>query len=145
MIGNALTERYSVSPQISPQDVAAIAEAGFGTVVCNRPDAEVPPGLQAADIKAAVEAAGLRFVENPFSHAAFDMGLVDRQEAALSEAGDGSVFAYCASGNRSSVLWAMAMARSGTLTPEDIVDRAAGAGYDLRGLMPQLAALSGAQ
>ncbi len=144
MIGRALTEHYTTSPQISPGDVAEIAEAGFGTLICNRPDEEVPPGLKAADLRVAAEAAGLRFVDNPFSHAAFDMTLVERQEAAMAEAGGAPVYAYCASGNRCSILWGLSMARTGQMSPEDIVGRAADAGYDLRGLLPQLTMVAAA-
>ena len=142
MFGRALTDNYTTSPQISPEDVAGIAEAGFGTIICNRPDAEVPPGLQSADLRAAAEAAGVKFVDNPFSHAAFDLGLVDRQRAAMQAAGDAPVYAYCASGNRCSILWGMAMVQAGEMQPEEVVERAMTAGYDLRGLMPQLTSLA---
>ena len=37
-----LTPRYTVSPQITPEDIPAIKEAGFTTVICNRPDQEIP-------------------------------------------------------------------------------------------------------
>lgn len=141
MTGKPLSDSYAVSPQIAPEDVADIASAGFTTVICNRPDGEVPIELQASTLAAAVEAAGMTFVDNPFSHSAFDMALVDAQDAAIA-ASAGPVFAYCASGNRSSVLWALGRARAGQLSPEDIVSAAAEAGYDLRGLMPQLSGFS---
>lgn len=142
MIGRDLTPDYSVSPQITPDDVGAIKEAGFDTVICNRPDAEVPPDQSAAAIRAAVEAAGLRFVENQFSPMAFDLVLVDAQDAGRAPE-NGRVFAYCASGNRSSILWAMGQARAGEMDVDAIIATAAEAGYDLRGVAPQLAALKG--
>ena len=40
-----LTPGYSVSPQIALEDVQAAADAGITLVICNRPDAEVPPEL----------------------------------------------------------------------------------------------------
>ena len=39
-------ESYYVSPQIAPEDVAAIAAAGFRAIISNRPDEEIPPGIQ---------------------------------------------------------------------------------------------------
>ena len=63
-----LTPRYSVSPQISVEDIPAIAEAGFTAVICNRPDSEVPPSHQADAIGAAVRAAGLDFDVLPSTH-----------------------------------------------------------------------------
>ncbi len=139
MIGRSLSPTYSVSGQITAEDVAAIKAAGFTKVICNRPDAEVPAAVGAAAIRAAAEAAGLAFVDNPFSHAAFGMALVDAQEDAAAE---GKVLAYCASGNRSTILWAMAQARSGAMSPEAIVATAARAGYDLSGLARQLEAIA---
>ena len=136
-----ITPDYAVSPQIAPEDVAAIAAAGFRRIVCNRPDAEVPPPLQAEAVRAATEAAGLDFVDNPFSHAAFGIELIDRQDAARADAG-GPVFAYCASGNRCSVLWAFGAVRAGEVSPAEAVAKAAEAGYDLTGLKPQLDALA---
>lgn len=38
-----LSTNYAVSPQIDAADVVAIARAGFKTIICNRPDMEVPP------------------------------------------------------------------------------------------------------
>ena len=57
----AITDRYNVSPQISVEDVAALKDAGITSVICNRPDAEVPPSHQAETIGAAVRAAGMTF------------------------------------------------------------------------------------
>ena len=37
-----INEHVSVSPQISPDDVAAIKAAGFVAIVNNRPDGESP-------------------------------------------------------------------------------------------------------
>jgi uncharacterized protein (TIGR01244 family) len=141
MTYRAITGDYAVAGQITPEDIAALKEAGFTTVINNRPDAEVPPGLSGDRMRDAVEAAGLAYVANPFSHAAFSPDLVDRQGAAI-DAAPGPVFAYCASGNRSTVLWAMSRVQAGAVTPSEAVEAAAAQGYDLRGLMPQLEALA---
>lgn len=135
-----ISSDYAVSGQITAEDVPALKEAGFTVIVNNRPDGEIPPEVHGARIRAAVEAAGLTFVDNPFSHSAFGMELVDRQAEAL-ETAPGPVFAYCATGNRCTVLWAMARVKSGTLTPQEALSAAAAQGYDLRGLLPQLEAL----
>lgn len=137
----SLTPEYAVSPQIAPEDVTQIAAAGFTTLICNRPDAEVPQDLAARHIAAAAQAAGLTFVENPFSHQDFHGGLVNSQADAIASA-NGPVFAYCASGNRSSVLWAMAMVRAGKVTPEDAIRIAAEHGYNLHGLLDHLTGLA---
>ena len=51
-----ITPRYSVSPQISAEDIPAIVAAGFTCVICNRPDGEIPPSHHASVIEAAAKA-----------------------------------------------------------------------------------------
>lgn len=131
----ALTPTYAVSPQITPEDLAAIKAAGFVTVIDNRPDAEIPPAVQTAAMRAAVEAAGLAFVANPVIGGAITEQNVAAQRAAI-EASSGPVFAYCASGNRSSVVWALAHA--GKVPAGDLIATAAQFGYDLEWLRPML-------
>jgi len=65
--------------------------------------------------------------------------MVSAQRAAMDEA-TGPVLAYCASGTRSSIVWSLGQA--GDLPSDDIIGATAKAGYDLRGLHPQLEALA---
>ena len=139
-----ITERFAVSPQISPDDAAAIREAGFNVVINNRPDRETTAGTDAASVRAALEAEGISVIENPLVHGTLDMGHVTRQRAAIEQAADsgaaGKVLAYCASGNRSTILWALAVA--GDTPTDQIVARAAAAGYDVSALVPQMEMLA---
>lgn len=123
-----LTDDYAVSPQIIPEDVAAIAEAGFKTVICNRPDGEIPPSLCAAEISKAVTEAGLHFVLNPVVGGAISMANVTAQGEALASS-DGPVLAYCASGNRSSIVWALSQA--GKRSTDELIAIPARHGYAL--------------
>lgn len=131
MTPRPLTPRYHVSPQIAPEDAADLAAQGYSMVICNRPDAEVPPTLQAAAIRAAVEAAGLRFEALPLTHQTMTPENVARQ-AAMAETAGGPVLAYCASGTRSTVIWALGQV--GDRPVPEILGTAADAGYDLQGL-----------
>ncbi len=123
-----LTDSYAVSPQITPEDVAAIAEAGFTTVICNRPDGEIPTEVQASAIRAAARAAGLRFVENPVVGGAITLDNVSEQGRAMRDSA-GPVLAYCASGNRSSIVWALSQA--GARPTDDLIAIPARYGYAL--------------
>ncbi len=134
-----ISDTFAVSPQIAPEDVAAIKAAGFATVVCNRPDAEIPLEVQADAIRAAVEAAGLSFVMNPLSHGSLSMDHVETQGRALA-ASDGPVFAYCASGNRSAILWALSQA--GAVPTDDLIAAGGRAGYNLEPVRQQIDALA---
>ncbi|MEL6640801.1 MAG: TIGR01244 family sulfur transferase [Pseudomonadota bacterium] len=133
---------YAVSPQIQPDDCAAIAAAGFTTIICNRPDGEITPDICAATMEAAAKAAGLEFVILPITHQTMTQENVDAQRAAI-DAASGPVLAYCASGTRSSIIWSLGQA--GDLPSDEIIAATAQAGYDLRGLHPQLEALAQAQ
>ena len=134
-----ITPDYAVSPQIAPEDIGAIAAAGFTTILCNRPDAEVPPDLQTGAIRAALEARGLRFVENAFNAQTLSLDHVEAQGRAIDDA-EGPVLAYCASGNRSSIVWALSQA--GRQPADALIAAGARHGYQLEGLRPQIEALA---
>jgi uncharacterized protein (TIGR01244 family) len=135
----ALTPTYAVSPQIEPGDLPAIKAAGYTTIIDNRPDGEIPPHLHTPVMQQAAEALGLTFVANPVIGGALTQDNVAAQRAAI-VAADGPVFAYCASGNRSSVVWALAHA--GDLSTDDLINIPARFGYQLEHLRPTLDHLS---
>lgn len=135
----ALTQDYAVSPQIEPADLAAIKAAGFVTVINNRPDGEIPPDLHGAVMQAEAEALGLTYVANPVIGGMLTLENVQAQRAAIA-ASPGPVFAYCASGNRSSVVWALSQA--GHRPVEELVGLPARFGYQLEHLRPQIEALA---
>ncbi|GAA2846343.1 uncharacterized protein (TIGR01244 family) [Aminobacter aminovorans] len=99
-----ITDDYSVSGQITPDEVAAIKAAGFKSVICNRPDDEQPGQPSADSVKAAVEAAGLAFRYIPVISGAMTGDNVADMADALDEL-DGPVFAYCRSGTRCTNLY----------------------------------------
>ncbi len=126
-----VTADFAVAPQITEADIEAIAAQGFKTIVANRPDGEGgadQPRMGA--IRAKAEALGLTFVALPFSGAPTPE-IVERMSAILNQAPQ-PVLAYCRTGTRSITAWALTYAGQGS--GEDIVDAAAGAGYDLSGL-----------
>ncbi|WP_109464012.1 TIGR01244 family sulfur transferase [Albibacillus kandeliae] len=133
MNAHQLTPRYFVSPQLAPDDFREAAEAGFTTVICNRPDAEVPSSLQAAAMREAAEAQGLRFEVLELTHQTMTPENVARQREMI-EGSEGPVLAYCASGTRCSVVWALGQAPS--MSADDILETTANAGYQLDHLRP---------
>ena len=136
-----INESISVAPQIAVEQVADIAAAGFKTIVNNRPDDEDAGQPSGDAIRVAAEAAGLKYVAIPVTHAGFSHPQTDAMTQALTEA-DGPVLAYCRSGTRSCNLWALAAAKAGR-NPNLLLAQAEDAGYDLRGIRPMLDALAG--
>ncbi len=134
-----ITPSYAVSPQIAPADLPAIKAAGFGTIINNRPDGEVPPSHQTEAMRAAAEALGLTFVVNPVTHQGLNMDMVELQRSTQDDSSL-PVFAYCASGTRSTIVWALGQA--GRMPIDDILGAAATQGYDIGGMRSQLETLS---
>ena len=95
-----VTDDYAVSGQINPEDVAAIKEAGFRSIICNRPDDEQPSQPSASEIAIAAAAAELIFRHIPFTSGQMTPEDVQKMTEALDEI-PGPVFAYCRSGARS--------------------------------------------
>lgn len=134
-----ISPTYAVSSQIAVEDIALIAQAGFTTIICNRPDEEIPPSHHASLIEAAATDAGLGFVVIPVTHHGLNMDMIEAQKAVVG-ASTGPTLAYCASGTRSSIVWALGQARE--MSADEILSATANAGYDLAGMRPQLSALS---
>lgn len=134
-----LSPAFAVSPQISVEDIPAIVAAGYTTIICNRPDSEVPPSHQAAAIGDAATAAGLQFVIIPVTHHGLNLEMVDSSKAAI-DASEGPVLAYCASGTRSSIVWSLSQAKD--LPADEIIAATAAAGYDLGGMRGQIESLA---
>ena len=124
-----VTDDFSVSPQITPQEAAAAAGQGFTLLINNRPDGEVPGQPLSAEIEAAARGAGADYVHIPF------IGRPSPEEAAAvlaaAEAAKGPVLAFCRSGTRSITAWAMGQALAGRQSREALIALGAGAGYDL--------------
>jgi uncharacterized protein (TIGR01244 family) len=134
-----VTEDYAVAPQIEPSDAGSIRGAGFTDVICNRPDEEVTSDLSADAISAALSAEGVHFHVNPVRHGALTESEVARQAEIIADA-KGPVLAYCRSGTRSTIVWALG---EGELSPDEIVAAAGRAGYDIAQYRPYLSRTSG--
>jgi uncharacterized protein (TIGR01244 family) len=124
-----ITESVFASPQIGTDAIAAAKSMGIVRIINNRPEGESDDQTSGAEIEAAAKAAGMDYVAIPVSHAGFSEAQVDAMTEALDSAG-GPVLAYCRSGTRSTLLWALARAKSGD-NPAVIASKAAAAGYDV--------------
>ena len=129
-----VTDQLQVSPQIGLAEVAEAAAIGVKLIVNNRPEGESDDQTPGAEIEAAARAAGLGYVAIPVTHAGFSEPQVTAMAEALNGA-DGPVLAYCRSGTRSTLLWALAEASQGG-DPDALTNMAAKAGYDLGPVRP---------
>lgn len=136
-----LTDGVLASPQIDLADLAEAKALGVALVINNRPEGESDDQTPGDTIAAAAREAGMDYVAIPVTHAGFSEWQVKAMAEALAGA-KGPVLAYCRSGTRSTLLWALAEA-SGGADPEALAAQAAAAGYDIspvRALVDMLAA-----
>jgi sulfide:quinone oxidoreductase len=130
-----INDALSVAAQIQLHEVSLVAQAGFKSVICNRPDGESPDQPSHQEIQAACAAHGIAFRFLPA-----DTGKVldghGTEFGELLRTLPGPVLAYCRTGTRSTTMWALSQAN--VLSPTDIIDRAAKAGFDMRGLIRRL-------
>ena len=136
-----LSSTVYASPQIGLAEVAEAARLGVGMIINNRPEDESDDQIPGPEIAAAAAAAGIGYAAIPVTHAGFSQPQIAAMAAALT-AHPGPVLAYCRSGTRSTLLWALAEASRG-VSPHQLSAAAAGAGYDLspvRALLDMLSA-----
>jgi uncharacterized protein (TIGR01244 family) len=128
-----VTDDFSVAPQIALDDVARAKAEGFVLVINNRPDGEAPGQPSSDEMQAAAKAAGIGYAYIPVRGGP-TQEQVEAERRLLAET-QGPVLAYCRSGNRSIATWSIGEALAGTRSRQELIQLAAGAGYDLSGLL----------
>lgn len=129
-----LTQDMLVAPQISVDAVAEAKDAGVTLIINNRPEGESDDQVPGTEIEAAARAAGMDYVAIPITHSGFSQPQVLAMVEALKGA-HGKVLAYCRSGTRSTLLWALAESAQGG-DPDSLTNMAAKAGYDVSPVRP---------
>jgi uncharacterized protein (TIGR01244 family) len=123
-----LDEKTLVAGQIGPAQVAQAKAEGVTMVVNNRPDHEDAAQPTSDEIERAARDAGLDYRHIPIVR----MGPsdVDAMRAAMAAVGDGKLLAFCRSGMRSTLAWAVASREEG-MPREELEQRASQAGFSL--------------
>lgn len=132
-----ITPSYTASAQIGLEDLKEIADLGFKAVINNRPDNEEAGQPLDADLRAAAESLGLSYHSIPMTMPSLTPELVAQHHAAIRDT-DGKVFAFCRSGTRSTVLWALTRVCFEGASNGEVVSAAGAQGYDLSGMHPLL-------
>ena len=137
MDARKLSDDFSVSPQIEVNEVEAVVQAGFKSILCNRPDGEEYGQPDFDDVAKAAEDAGLEVRSVPIVS-----GMVTPQAAqdfaqALEEMPK-PILAYCRTGTRCTMLWSLVTFDD--LGADEILKATQAAGYDMGGLVRQLQA-----
>jgi sulfide:quinone oxidoreductase len=132
----ALTPHLSISPQILVSEVQAVAEAGFKSIICNRPDGEGPDQPSFKEVEQAAMELGMEMRYLPA-----ETGKVsDADGKAFGEllaTLPGPVLAYCRSGMRSTTMWALS--QSGITPLPQILEASQRVGFDMKALVQRIA------
>ena len=129
---NNLSGLYNVSPQISVTDLEFLSENGFGKIICNRPDFEVPPSFQSSVIKKVATEIGLSFEYHPLTFENMNGENIVKQMTFINES-KRPVLAYCTSGTRCAAIWALG--QMGKMSKSEILKTTRKSGYNLEGLL----------
>lgn len=101
---------FCVAPQLEPGAMQALADAGFKSVINNRPDMEGGPDQpRSADVEAAARAAGLEYRHLPVNGAYQSPEEIEAMRV-LVDALPKPILAFCRSGARSTKLYMQATA-----------------------------------
>lgn len=131
-----ITEKVTVSPQIMVDDMAAIRDAGFRAIICNRPDGEGADQPSFEEIETAAKAVGIEARYVPVQSGMVKDEDVDAFGTALDEV-QRPVLAYCRTGTRSATLWSFHESKKRPMP--DILAATKAAGYDMNGVARRIA------
>jgi uncharacterized protein (TIGR01244 family) len=128
-----VTEDFAVAPQLRPEDMAEAAARGFKLIINNRPDGEAPDQPTSAEMEAAARHAGMYYEYIPVRGSPV-LTQVEGVQHALKH-GHGPALAYCRSGTRSIIAWAIGQLEEGHMSRDELIRVAHAAGYDLSAVL----------
>lgn len=107
-----VSDMFHVCAQLQPKDLREVAQAGYATVVCMRPDGEAPGQPPADEVRAAADALGLAFHHIPVRSGDVALEHARRLRDVLDRS-DGPILSYCASGNRCAIAYQLTLQSAG--------------------------------
>lgn len=124
-----LDAKTLVAGQIAPSDLPDLRQQGITLLVNNRPDGEEPSQPLSAEFARAAAEAGIDYRHVPIVRG-IGPAEVEAMREALASAGEGKLLAFCRSGYRSTLCWAVASREEGR-SREDVERCAESAGFSL--------------
>ena len=131
-----VSDKLSLSEQLQLSDIATVAEQGYRSIICNRPDGEGEDQPTFDDIKKTAEALGMDVRYQPVVPGQISDDDVEAFAQTMRELPKPAL-AYCRTGTRSATLWSLSQANN--LPISDILTSTQAAGYDMSGAVRRLA------
>ena len=135
MTAMEIDDGLAVCGQIGLEDLDALAADGVERVLCLRPDDEEGDYPSSAALAARAKVLGMRFVHVPVRGLEVTTDAIAAVTEAL--AAPGAVVAYCRSGRRVALAWALSRITQGEAVAT-VLERGAAAGFDLSELSKSL-------
>ena len=123
-------KNFYAAHQIQAKDIAQLKQEKFEYVLCNRPDNEVQDQPSAEVIKSECLANGIEFLHLPISPGDFNLEVIMETEKVLKTAK--KTLAYCRTGTRSTMLWAVAKTKD--LEVDEVLKLTDHSGYNFQHL-----------
>lgn len=124
-----INEGFAVTEQVSITDVETLAAQGVKSLICNRPDGESPGQPSYGEIEATARRLGMAVAHVPVVSGQ----ITDKDVQAFGHAYNtmpNPLVAYCRTGTRSIMLWAIDQGNKG-MSSQEILNTGSSAGYDL--------------
>ena len=134
-----IEDGFFVSPQIMPEHFAELAAQGIKTIINNRPDGERGAYPSNDEMAKLAGENGMEYRFIPVNPMALTMDPVNAFAEAMNELPK-PVAAYCASGRRSAMMWALTNAS--TKSADEIIAACSAQGHDLNQMRPMLAQMA---
>lgn len=133
-----LEQATFVSPQLTTEHLSLLSELGIKTVICQRPDEEISSEISHLtpyhdSMAELLRTEGIQLIYQPLY--TISMIEVDALSKHLKTA-DFPLLIYCASGTRSTILWALTQILIEKRKKTDIVAKAEKAGYFIAQYLP---------
>lgn len=123
-----IDDDISVAAQLTLSDVVEAAKLGFRTIISNRPDGEEFGQLSTTDLEAVTKANGMEWVFFPV-----ESGNITDTNAddfiKIYEQAEKPMLAFCRSGARCVVLWALSSAHKASA--DTLISQARNAGFNI--------------
>ena len=128
MTNKMLTPALSVMPQVSEADIAELSRRGFKSIISNRPEGEAADQPTWAAIAAVSLSHGMEARHIPVVASQIDDEDVAAFAAALRDLPT-PIAAFCRTGTRAALLWALA--NEGSQSADERIRITASQGFDL--------------
>jgi len=134
-----IEDNFTISEQITLEDIKTLAEMGVKLLICNRPEGEEPNQLTNAEITGEAKSHGINFVHIPSPGREIPLDSLELFVKTFKDCNE-KIHAYCRTGTRSSIFWGLAQAFD--LPCKTVLDNAQKVGLDLSGVEAQLVAIN---